>query len=355
MLSKLITYRSLRIQIIMLIICIIGMLYSNNSLKAQAIQFSQFYAAPMYLAPSFAGSTDGSRIILNYRNQWPQLPGTFQTFAFSVDHYFHDYRSGVGFQVFRDQAGSGNLATTNAGVLYSYNFRANRHWTLRPGVHFLYSQRSIDYNRLIFGDQLDLDNDGLPNSSSRASISLDSRQYFDASASIIAYRGNLWIGTTVDHLMRPDQSMTSQASHIPLKFSAFGGYRIMLNQPLAGVGRETISIAYLYKNQGPFNQLDLGAYWTKEPISIGFLYRGVPVFDNDAVNSFFNRDAVVLMAAIRTNDVRIGYSYDFTISNLLGSTGGSHEISIIYEFNQGRPQKVYEAIPCPTCANPLMN
>ncbi len=41
--------------------------------KTQDPQFSQFYSSPLYLAPSFAGATDGGRGILNYRDQWPQL------------------------------------------------------------------------------------------------------------------------------------------------------------------------------------------------------------------------------------------------------------------------------------------
>ena len=41
--------------------------------KTQDPQFPQFYSSPLYLAPSFAGATDGGRVILNYRDQWPQL------------------------------------------------------------------------------------------------------------------------------------------------------------------------------------------------------------------------------------------------------------------------------------------
>ncbi len=334
--------------IVLRAICLIAattIICSANPLNAQAIQFSQFYAAPMFLAPSFAGGTDGSRIILNYRNQWPQLQGTFESYAFGFDHYFHDYNSGVGIQLFRDQAGSANLATTNAGILYSYNFKANRNWTLRPGLHFLYSQRSIDYNKLVFGDQLSLDGDGLTNTS-QTSLTLESMRYFDASASLIAYNQDIWMGFTFDHLMTPDQSMTNQESNIPLKTSLYGGYRFKISSPLAGVTEESVSFTFLYKNQGPFNQLDIGTYWTKEPVSIGLLYRGIPVFNNP-VHGTFNNDAAILMAALRTDDFRFGYSYDFTISNLLGSTGGSHEISIIYQFNQGERKREREAIPCP--------
>jgi len=47
------------------------------------------------------------------------------------------------------------------------------------------------------------------------------------------------------------------------------------------------------------------------------------------------------------DNINIGYSYDITISKLIGSTGGAHEISIIYNFdlNQTR-KKRRKAIPC---------
>ena len=329
---------------IFLIACML-FLYPTVSLKAQAPQFSQFYAAPLYLAPSFTGATDGSRVALNYRNQWPDLPGVFETYSVSLDHYFHDYNSGVGVLLFRDQAGSANLATTNAGILYSYNFNINRDWILRPGLHFLYSQRTIDYNKLVFGDQLSLDEEGIT-STTQSNLTLDKREYFDASTSLVAYKQDTWVGFTFDHLMMPNQSMTNQESHIPLKFSLYGGYRFKLGRPLAGITEESISFTFLYKNQGPFNQFDLGAYWTKNPVSIGLLYRGIPIFNNP-IHGTFNNDAMILMAALRTDNLRFGYSYDFTISNLLGSTGGAHEVSIIYEFNQGAPSKRYEPFPCP--------
>lgn len=54
-------------------------LFLPVSASAQGPQFSQFYAAPLTLSPSFAGSTHGSRMVMNYRNQWPSLPRAFVT------------------------------------------------------------------------------------------------------------------------------------------------------------------------------------------------------------------------------------------------------------------------------------
>ncbi len=323
--------------------CLMLLCAGSFSLRAQAPQFSQFYAAPIYLAPSFAGSTDGSRLVMNYRNQWPQIPGSFVTYSFSFDHYFHNYRSGVGVLMFRDQAGTGRLATTHGGLVYSYNFKLNHDWTIRPGVQFLYAQRTVDFNRHTFGDQIRLD-EILP--STMVANPIERVGYFDASSSAIAYSKNLWTGLSIDHLMQPNQSMTQEVSRIPMKISLFGGYRYFFGGTYNQQVRESISVAFLYKNQGKFNQMDLGAYWSRDPISIGLLYRGIPLFNNQ-VHGLFNNDAMVLMGGIRTRNIRIGYSYDFTISRLISSTAGAHEISVIYQFNQGPREKKQGLIPCP--------
>jgi hypothetical protein len=45
--------------------------------------------------------------------------------------------------------------------------------------------------------------------------------------------------------------------------------------------------------------------------------------------------------------LRVGYSYDFTISNLVSSTGGAHEVSITYEFKTTRKREKPRMVPCP--------
>ncbi|NJM15579.1 MAG: PorP/SprF family type IX secretion system membrane protein [Bacteroidales bacterium] len=105
-------------------------------------QFTQFYSNPLYLAPSFAGAIDGSRISLNARNQWvgKGLGAPFKTISFSFDHYFSSFNSGVGLLVMRDVAGDGNLGVLNVGLQYSYNFKIFNTMHVRPGMYLLYTQ-----------------------------------------------------------------------------------------------------------------------------------------------------------------------------------------------------------------------
>jgi type IX secretion system PorP/SprF family membrane protein len=60
--------------------------------------FSQFYANPLYLSPSFAGATEEYRLGMNYRNQWPAVPGVFHTYSISFDKAMPNFNSGIGVQ-----------------------------------------------------------------------------------------------------------------------------------------------------------------------------------------------------------------------------------------------------------------
>jgi type IX secretion system PorP/SprF family membrane protein len=164
--------------------------------KGQDVQFTQFYANKLYLAPSFAGAIQQDRIALSYRNQWPSLPGAFVSYSFSYDHFFSNFNSGIGFLFLRDLAGSGDLSTTNFGIQYSYDIQINNWWHVRPGVHFLYTQTGLNFDKLIWNDQIS------PSGTTPTieQPTLNSKADLDFSTSVLAYSDKYWIGLAIDHL-----------------------------------------------------------------------------------------------------------------------------------------------------------
>lgn len=317
----------------------IFILVQGIQLSAQDVQFTQFYASKLYLAPSFAGAIQQDRIALNYRNQWPALPGAFVSYSFAYDHYFSNFNSGVGFLVLRDVAGSGDLSTTNFGLQYSYDFKINNFWHIRPGAHLYFMQTGLDFDKLIWNDQIS------PGGTGQTSIEqppLESKADIDFATSVLTYSERHWFGITVDHLLKPRNSLYDTEEFVPLKVSVFGGTQILRRGELLNPIDETLSLAFLFKSQGTINQLDLGLYWYKEPLILGFWYRGIPIINREK-----RGDAVAVLAGYKIENFSIGYSYDFTISRLLASTGGAHEISMIYEFKTSRQRKKRHMIPCP--------
>lgn len=313
---------------------------------AQDAHFSRFYSNSLYLAPSFAGSAGINRFAASYRNQWPEIEVGYKTFSVSYDHHFEKLHSGVGILMLKDEAGSGNLSTTNIGLMYNYDFRVTPLVHIRPGMHLMYTQRGIDFNRLIWGDQMSVAGNA---PSSGEVVPFSSVGDIDFSASLLSYGDRFWVGFTFDHLLTPNQSLYYEAANdqnqadVPIKFQFFGGTKHVVRETLLRPKPTTIQLAYLYKQQEDFKQLDLGFYYYYSPIVLGIWYRGIPLF-----NDFKTNDAIIFLVGLKTDNYNIGYSYDFTVSKLISSSGGSHEISLSYSF--GKPAKRKQPrkmVPCP--------
>ena len=65
----------------------------------QDVEFSQYYANPLYLNPAFAGSDNYARVSLNYRTILPTSFGDYSTYSASLDKYYDELSGGVGFQI----------------------------------------------------------------------------------------------------------------------------------------------------------------------------------------------------------------------------------------------------------------
>ena len=301
--------------------------------------FSQFYANALYLSPSFAGATEEYRFALNYRDQWPAIPGVFRTYSFSFDKALPNFNSGIGVLATYDVAGSGNLSTTNIGLIYSYDFNINRTWHIRPGVNFKFYYIGLDINRLVFNSQIT--GSGITPSVNPPPFSKLADVDFASSA--LVYNDKIWAGVTVDHLLSPKTSFYGDDASVPVKVNFYGGIQIMKKTRLLQKVPEVLSLAINFQKQSKFYQSDIGLYYYRIPLIFGVWYRGIPFATSQA------GDAIIGLVGIKTKQLHIGYSYDFTISNLISSTSGAHEISVVYEFNNlslGQRRRI-KAIPCP--------
>jgi hypothetical protein len=318
---------------------------------AQDPQFSQFYAAPLYHNPAFTGAAHKGRLVGNYRNQWPSIPGAFVTTSFSFDNYFKSYNSGFGLVATRDQAGTGGLSTTSLSLNYAYEINFSSQWNGRAGLAFGYSNRNVDFTKLTFRDQLNANFVPIP-TSDPAQASFNRAQFFDISSGFLLYSRYVWIGTSVMHMNQPDQSLLGQTAKLPMRITLMAGAKIPLQKRMYGSDygskdvEKSISPSILYKRQGDFQQLDLGAYLTVKPLIVGMWYRGLP--SANFKKGLYKQDALVWLLGFKHDFFSVGYSYDLTISKLGPGTAGSHEISISYEFdNPKRRKKKVSPIPCP--------
>ncbi len=327
-----------------LIIAFLGI--SLQKVNAQDFQFSQYYAAPLYLNPAFTGTGKMHRLTANARMQWPNLPKAYRTMAVSYDYNLEELSSGFGLLLTKDAAGAGDLGNTNIGFLYSYKIEVNKKLVISAGTHFSYNFAGLNSSGLTLGDQLANDRD----------ISFDAElknvqniRYFDFSTGLLAYTKMFWGGVAFHHITEPNMSLVGDSNPLDMRVSIHGGIRIPLYRGPKEFDRiSSLAPSFIYKQQGEFNQLDVGINWHYDPISAGLWYRGVP-FGKSHESNLYDRDALVFMFGFKFPDFEVGYSYDFTISELGGSSGGAHEISIVYDFvAKIKERRKEKFLPCPT-------
>lgn len=331
---------------------LIAFLFLSGLAQAQDPEFSQYYAAPLYLNPAFAGTSVDHRFIANYRNQWPNISQAFETYAFSYDYNLDQYNSGLGFMIMADKAGSANLKSTQFNFQYAYKVKLSDRFILSSGLNFGVGSRSIDFNKLVFYQQLDFaqTSDNLPPPPSN--LNVDGQTYFDFGTGLLMYSRKVWLGFSMSHLNRPNRSLFDEEAEIPIKTSVHGGVRIPLyNGVFKRERTASIAPSFVYKQQGNFDQLDLGTYFFYEPVVVGLWYRGIPVQQNAKDN--VSQDAVVVVLGFQLQNVELSYSYDVTVSELGPISGGAHEVGLKFKIElatQVKKRKKERFIPCPTFA-----
>lgn len=324
---------------------------AHFSCLGQDPQFSQFYAAPVFLNPAFTGNTTQGRFAANYRNQWTALPKAFVSYGASYEYNLINLNSGIGFSAQTDKAGSAGLRYTSISGYYSYLVQVSRKLSVRAGMGFGHVTRDIDYDKLVFGDQL-IRGGGATNASALALRRFESEvvNYFDFSSGAVVFTPTYWAGISAHHLNQPNQSLVGGEAQLPLKFSIHGGYNINLQRNVKREVITSITLAANYKSQQRWDQFDFGGYFTYVPFVFGVWYRGINGLKQNGYNTP-NHDAITALVGTKYKEFKFGYSYDLTISKLAINTGGSHEVAIIYEhasknYRKRKRRRSTVLIPC---------
>lgn len=307
---------------------------SRTILYGQDPLYSQFFAAPLQLNPAFAGNSMGTAIHTNFRNQWPSLGQAYVTYSAAVDHFLDDYNSGVGLFMTSDNAGQGILRTFKFSGIYSYQVQLGSDFYTRLGIEAGFINTALDWSRLLFSDQIDpefglVSPGGIVVPSNELIPEDLSRTAFDASIGLLAYSSKYYFGISIRHINAPDLNFYRDVQNLanrglPVRMVIHGGTEIVVSE---SPGRNPQAISYfspniLYARQGSFQQLMIGSMYTYQQVFGGLWFR----------HTFANADAIVFTLGSKFDKFRIGYSYDFTVSGLLGVSGGSHEVSFSVLF-----------------------
>ena len=266
---------------------------------------------------------------MNYRNQWPGIKDAYTTYSTSFDKYSEKLKGGVGVNVFHDRSGGGRLTTTAASAVYAYQYQISKKVTIKLGGKATYVNKSIDWNRLVFGDMID----------AREGIVYGTQQQFgepvhyaDFSAGALLYTDYFFGGFAVDHLTKPAEGLLNRyATSLPRKYTFHAGANIPLGK-MRKMNR-AISPNIMITKQNEFTQVNVGMYLRLRELVVGTWYR--------------NKDSFILLAGIETSKFKFAYSYDVTTSGILQQSMGSHELSYSIFIPCSNKKKKFRTLHCP--------
>jgi len=296
-------------------------------LGAQDAVFSQFYAAPLRLNPGLAGIGTAPRIALNYRAQHTSYPSAFTTIAASYEQPIEGTPSSFGLRMLSDKQLEGAYKNTEVALVYSYDVRVNDELGARLGLALGVLSTALDFNSLTFGDVLDplTGADG----ATMEALAGASKTSADFGAGIVMYGKNYYGGISFEHMNRPDESLIEINDNLysgrPQLLKVTGGAQINVKRFRNRRRPSYITPNFLYAVQAQLRQLNLGAYMGYGPVALGAWYR----------HAFENADGFIAAVSFRQDVLKVGFSYDATVSdlrNVPGGLGSTFEVSLIIDF-----------------------
>ena len=292
----------------------------------QDAQYSQYIFNGIYINPAYAGYRERVNINATYRNQWAGVEGAPRSFSLAADALMPNERVGLSMIVNAEQLGA--QKSISAFGNYAYRLPVNEDGTSRLafGLGLGVVQSTLDGNMLNPRDQGD---NYVPNGAVKQVLP-------DINAGVFFSTRNMYVGASVNNLIGKyvldkkslDYNFPTPRPH----FYLTGGMLIPVVDYVVD-----FKPLFLIKDdiKGP-TLLDVNAFFLfKQTIWLGMGYRtGIKLYEKPAlIGNIGSSNALIGMTEIFVSqNLRLGYSYDHSMSNLSGYANSTHEISISWNF-----------------------
>ena len=319
------------------------------NVQAQDPVFSMFYLNKISLNPAYTGINRDLQFGLISRTQWTGLPGKFQTTNASVDVACPKSRLGFGAQFTNDVAGDAFL-TKNQGSFslavhiparYPRNiglkFLKGRKYIFSAALQYGIAQKRVDWNNLVFSDQLDeilgvvRPSDAPIGSSEVTNVVHDLGAGFIFRSEIGRKGSYLSLGMAGYHLNSPVETFYGNDVRVPIRLSAHAFMNIRISGNYSNKIPIYLTVGGAFDRQQTLQTNQLGGTFTfGKNFLLGLWYRN-QLFSIPNINT----DAAVINMVYSTKWLSVGYSYDMTVSQLgIDQTQGTHEIGVSIRLDQ---------------------
>jgi len=270
--------------------------------------YTQYTYNMTILNPAYAGTKDGLRINLLSKTQWVGIEDGPKTTTFSIHSPLEKNKNlGVGLSAINDTSGPLTENRISADVSYSIYLRYKG--TVSFGVKAGYSFQSLDETRLNF------------NTTETTSLENTSISYPDFGLGLYYYEDNFYAGISVPSILRFVYLHQKTGEYTELKKTntlyMTTGYVFKINDNL----QLKPSVLTSFSTILPINFDLSNTFFLNNKFELGVSYR--------------NKTTVGFIGAFNLNNgFRVGYAYDYLLSELGGINNGSHEILLLVDLKK---------------------
>jgi type IX secretion system PorP/SprF family membrane protein len=285
------------------------LLFFNETKAQQDPQYTQYMYNMNVVNPAYAGSRGTLSLGLLGRTQWTSVDGAPKTFTFDV-HAPLGKKVGVGLSVISDEIGPAKEQNIYADV--SYTLETSDEGRLAFGLKGGVTLLNVNLLDVV-----------LPQTSSAGDPVFDENindAFPNFGAGVYYYTNKWYAGFSVPNILHSehlDKDNINTKAAEEVHYFLTGGYVFDLSSTL----KFKPSVMFKGVTGAPVS-IDINAnFLMYDRFEVGASYR-----IEDSVSLLFNFGV--------TPDFRIGYAYDYTISDFSNSnTAGSHEIILLYDID----------------------
>jgi len=283
-------------------------------------QFSQYIFNNVHVNPAYAGYKEDIYLQSFYRSQWTGLNGAPKSLSVAVDGATRNKKVGLSLLLNSDKIGVQTSRSAFAGYAYRLNLNQQETAKLSFGMSIGFMQTGLEGNLLIADESGD----------SYVPISNQSSLLPNGRAGILFTTDVLFAGFSVNNIMFTSLAKKdTETLHITPKTHL---YFIAGSILPAGEDMKLKSTILLKDDLGGPTNLDINGFLLlKEKIWIGAMYRtSVKLYNKDHLQKeLLTGSALGVMAELfAKNDIRIGYSFDYSLNKLKNYNNGTHEVSL---------------------------
>lgn len=327
----------------------IALLVGCFATKAQEAQFSQYYAASLYLNPGFSGVYNEPVLHMNHKRQLQNVDVinelTQVSFIFPVKPNGALERSigGAGLMAYNEQTGPRGIFQRNSVFAnYAHNLKLGllSSYLISVGLQVGYEIRKLDFSKLSWGSQFNAYygfDDSLPipvtefnEQQSNLVFNAGIMYYFNPERNYLLHKYSGFIGVSATNLNRPNTSFTVDAtSKAPILIKYNGGLEFKYNKLF-------FMPNILYLNLTKNHQFNAGLNVAYVPGASRFRAKGSQLLGGIWYRL---RDSFIFMGGIRVNALTLRVSYDmnstlFVPERNINLAQNSFEISIQYSLSK---------------------